>query len=254
MIRKDDSVKINNLNPRLQKLIPKLDVLHKDFTGSPLVITSGNDSIHWGGIKEKNRPLGWEKMTEDEVRGFSDSAHYIDDAFDFRKKCPYGKMTYYHNLSLPDRVLFLMGAREMFIKQRFDVVECPACLHVEWDPKWVKDIPKPRVKPPPDYAIPEVPENVKVPIYKRNQFKRKLGAVVGVIGGICCLIPHPAIQAIGQGIIALGGVTTAIGGLDALKKNRQKTDDTYVDKNKWLAIIADIVIWLIGKLIKNKEK
>ena len=143
MIIKDSTVKIDNLHSILKELMPKLDALHKEFTGNPIVITSGNDDIHWGGIKEKNRPFGWEDADEEFVRSFSDSAHYLDEAFDFRKKCPYKKKTYFNDLSKADQDLFLRRAREIFPKQRFDVVECPACLHVEWDPKWIKKIPQP---------------------------------------------------------------------------------------------------------------
>ncbi|GAG17439.1 unnamed protein product, partial [marine sediment metagenome] len=106
----------------------------------------------------------------------------------------------------------------------------------------------------PKYTPPKVAPDFELPIYKKNGFKRKAGAVVGILGGILCFVPHPAAQAIGQGILALGGGTTIVGGLDALKKNREKPKDTYVDNNKFLRIIADIIIRLINQYVKKKGK
>lgn len=253
---KDTSVKINNLHPKLKEAIKELGLLHKEIMGNEGVITSGNDSVHWGGIKEGNRPFGWEDMTEKEVREFSDSKHYLDEAFDFRRRCPYGDKIYVDELSKIKYDQFTCALSVIFPKQHFDVVFSSACLHVEWDPKEPREhTPKVRMK-----KIKKITglmkrlksKEVEKPIFKRNGFKRKLGVVIGTIGAICCLIPEPTVQVVGQIIGALGTATTAIGGLDALKKNREKGESTYVDKNRYLRIVADILIKLIKQYFKKK--
>ena len=110
---------------------------------------------------------------------------------------------------------------------------------------------KPKKKTIPSKII-EKTELPKLLVWKKNGFKRKLGATVTVIAGILSVIPQTS--AIGQGLLVLGGLTTTVGGLDALKKNREKDSSTYVDDNKVLRFIADLIIGLINQYVKKKGK
>jgi len=98
----------------------------------------------------------------------------------------------------------------------------------------------------------EKTELPKLPIYKRNGFKRKLGGAVTLIAGILSLLPQTS--AIGHGLLAIGGLTTTVGVGDALKKNREKDGKTYVDDNKVLRYFADLIIKLIKQYFKTKGK
>ena len=70
--------------------------------------------------------------------------------------------------------------------------------------------------------------------------------------GIYNVLPDTAI--IGEIVMYAGGSLGIIGVGDALKKNREKDGTTYVDKKKYLRIIADILIKLIKQYFKKKGK
>lgn len=119
------------------------------------------------------------------------------------------------------------------------------------------DIPEPRKKQPKDYKIPDVPESPPMPgkyeepklpwykFYRHNGFKRILGGVTLITGGVLSLFP--ATSAIGQVILILGGVIEGLGIGDAVKKKSKKKDDS------WGQIIFDIIIRILTHFTK-KEK
>ena len=113
---------------------------------------------------------------------------------------------------------------------------------------------KARKEKPPELKINLAPENVEIKrsVFKRNGFKRKAGAVIGILGGIFMLIPYPPLQAIGTGIVALGGATTAIGAGHGMIKNRQKDETTKIDTIAILRWVADLLIKLFTKKGESK--
>lgn len=99
------------------------------------------------------------------------------------------------------------------------------------------------------------PGEIKIPwyhFYKRNGFKRVTGFVVGLSGLVLKLIPDTAI--IGEIVMYVGGSLGIVGVGDALKKNREKDEDTFVDNNKVLRFFADLIIKLIKQYLKKKGK
>ncbi len=120
------------------------------------------------------------------------------------------------------------------------------------DRKWKPDIPEPRKPKPPEYRVPGVPESPPMPgnykepwyrFYRRNGFKRILGGVTLITGGILSLIP--VTSAIGQGILVFGGVIEGIGIGDAVKKKSKWKDDS------WKHIIQ-FIIWVTKKIITKR--
>ena len=81
---KNDSVNIANLKTILRKRIAFLDLLHKEFTGKELVITSGNDGKH-----------------------MKTSKHYSNKAIDFRR-------WEYDKLSSANKSTFLQRTFKIF--------------------------------------------------------------------------------------------------------------------------------------------
>ena len=64
----------------------------------------------------------------------------------------------------------------------------------------------------------------------------------------------PETALIGKIVTYAAGSGFLVGVGDALKKNREKDSETYVDKNKYLRIIADIIIRLLQQFLKKKGK
>jgi len=130
---KDDSVNIRNLNTVFKKRLALLDMLHKEMTGIELIITSGNDGSH-----SKN------------------SKHYTDDAVDFRR-------WYIDFLDEQKKEQFIKQMNEIFEDELFDIVLEKDHYHAEYDPKIIKEKPKPRIKKPKKF---EIPVKEKEPISK----------------------------------------------------------------------------------------
>lgn len=84
MKNKDSTVKTKYLHPYLQAKLYQLDEIHTFLTGLEMVITSGNDSKHWGGLPVSKRPAGWKIFLEAAVRFISKSLHYSWCAVDIR--------------------------------------------------------------------------------------------------------------------------------------------------------------------------
>ena len=95
-------------------------------------------------------------------------------------------------------------------------------------------------------------ESPKLPIWKKNGFKRVIGFAVGLGGLVLKMIPDTAI--LGEIVMYAGGSLGIIGVGDSLKKNREKDSDTYVDRNKVLRYIAELIIKLIKQYLKKKGK
>ena len=120
------------------------------------------------------------------------------------------------------------------------------------------DIPEPRIKQPPDYVIPEVPESPPMPkgykapwydFYKKNGFKRVTGGIILLVGGILSLIPQTS--PIGQGVLVLGGVVESVGIGHAVGKKRAK--DGKLSFSLMLRFLWAI-IWGKIKSIFTKQK
>lgn len=267
MRMKSKDISIENLNPAFTVPLQKLDLLHKQLMGNQAVVTSVDTGKHWGSIKKENRPKTWGRMNEMEVRQYSDSKHYDTpcDALDFRRRCPDGKLTYFDDLTQSQQEYFRAEIYECFPDHIFDVVFSRLCIHVEHDPDF--DVRKPRGLTNEDIKqdaedlkrdgetmnniksrLKKKETPIKLPIYKRSGFKRKLGGLLLAVGGILTLIPQTSI--IGQGILAIGGAMETLGLGAGLMKNRKKPEDTKIDTMAILRIIADILIKLFGK----KEK
>ncbi len=261
MRMKDEKTSISNLNPIFLTPLQKLDLLHKQLMGNQAVVTSVDTGRHWGSIKKKDRPNSWEDYTEAQVRELSDSKHYTEplcDALDLRRACPYGDLTYFDDLTESQQRYFMVEIHECFPDHIFDIVFSRLCIHVERDPNKMRPLtddpnrtdddldPRGDEKAVATKMTEKQP--IKLPIYKRSGFKRKLGGLLLAVGGILTLIPQTSI--IGQGILAIGGATETLGLGAGLMKNRKKPEDTKIDTMVILRIIADILIKLFGK----KEK
>lgn len=84
MRNKDSTVKTANLNLYLKHKLRQIAELHRILTKEEMVLTSGNDSKHWGSLKKHQRPAGWQSFTEKAVKLISKSLHYSDCAVDIR--------------------------------------------------------------------------------------------------------------------------------------------------------------------------
>ncbi len=84
MRNKDSTVKTANLHPYLKYKLQLISQLHIILTGVEMVLTSGNDSKHWGSLKKHQRPTGWQHFTQKAVKLISKSLHYSDCAVDIR--------------------------------------------------------------------------------------------------------------------------------------------------------------------------
>ncbi len=111
------------------------------------------------------------------------------------------------------------------------------------------------------YKEPEIPipekkreatELPKLPIWKKNGFKRIFSFITGIAGLALTLFPETAV--IGKIITYAAGTGFIAGVGDSLKKNREKDGSTYVDKNKVLRFFADLIIKLIKQYVKKKGK
>lgn len=259
---------IKNLNTIFTDPLKKFDLLHKQMTGNEAVITSVDTGKHWGSIKKADRPDNWEQYNETGVRMISNSKHYNNpcDAVDLRRRCPDGKLTYYDDLTDSEQRYFRAEIDECFPDEFFDVVFSRLCIHVEHDPDF--DVRKPRgltndenrtdddldpqeptTIPPYTAAALEKTELPPLPMYKKSGFKRKLGGLFLLTGGILSLIPQTS--AIGQGLLALGGVTGITGMAHGVVKNKKTDNKTQ--------IVKTILIWIVGLIMKyitrkKKEK
>lgn len=92
----------------------------------------------------------------------------------------------------------------------------------------------------------------KLPIWKKNGFKRVFSFIAGIAGFALTLFPETAV--IGKIITYAAGSGFVVGLGDALKKNREKDSETFVDNNKVLRFIADLLIKIIKQYLKKKEK
>lgn len=142
MRMKDSDITTKNLNPVFTEPLKKFDQLHTQITGNQAVVTSVDTGRHWGSIKKENRPVGWEDFTEAQVREFSDSKHYTDEALDFRRRCPHGKLTYYDDLTESEQRVFMVEIYKYFPDDLFDITFSRLCIHCEFDPKPRKLTPK----------------------------------------------------------------------------------------------------------------
>jgi hypothetical protein len=86
--------------------------------------------------------------------------------------------------------------------------------------------------------------------YKRAGFKRVASLVVGV-GALVLKTAVPELDAVVDLLGLSSGTLFTVGVADSLKKNREKSRDTYVDKNKLLSKIADWIIKIV-KFIVNR--
>ncbi len=114
-----------------------------------------------------------------------------------------------------------------------------------------KTIPAKKVEP-----VETIPAKTDIPwyhFYRKNGFKRIAGLTVGA-GALILKSAAPELGVVLDVVLATGIGTLGIGGADALKKNREKDGETYVDKNKYLRFFADILIKLIKQYFKSKGK
>lgn len=103
--------------------------------------------------------------------------------------------------------------------------------------------------------VEEVPPKKGIPwykFYKKNGFKRIASFTAGIGGFILTMNPETAF--IGKIVTYAAGSGLVVGVGDALKKNREKDGETYVDNNKFLRIIADIIIRLLKQFLNKKGK
>ncbi|HEA19703.1 MAG TPA: hypothetical protein ENH87_02145 [Pricia antarctica] len=267
---KSTDISIKNLNPIFLKPLEKFDELHKNILGTQAVVTSVDTGKHWGKLKKHMRPDNWEIMTEAEVRKLSNSKHYtkpLCDALDFRRRNPdtESDLNYYDDLTESEQELFKVKMFNCFPDEYFDVVFSRLCIHIELDPDFDVRKPKgltnedlePRTKVSDEYVrrydktIKRMLEEKKpielpqLPIWKKSGFKRKLGGIVLLIGGLLSLIPQTA--PIGQGLLAVGGAVGITGAGHGMMKNRKKEQTTKIDTIAILRILADILIWLFSR-------
>lgn len=132
MRTKNESITLEKLNPIFTKPLQEFDLMHKSMTGEQVVITSANDGKHMKGSK-----------------------HYTNDAVDIRS-------WHYDHMNSDARSDFWFKTFEIFPGSKFDFLHEKDHFHLEYDPKPKLDIPKPRIKQPPDYVVPEVPEDVEL--------------------------------------------------------------------------------------------
>ncbi len=171
---KSEHTSIKNLNPIFTEPLQKFDRLHIRLMGTQSVVTSVNTGRHWGSIKKENRPVGWENFIEAQVREFSNSKHYTDEALDFRRRCPYGELTYYDSLTKAKQREFKTKMYECFPDEFFDVTFSRLCIHVEHDPDFdvrkprglVSEDLKPRIKDRPGTMISDEVEPIELPPLK----------------------------------------------------------------------------------------
>lgn len=92
---------------------------------------------------------------------------------------------------------------------------------------------------------PIVSLKVKVPFYYRNGFKRFMG-VLSIGFGVCALVPHPAVQIIGQGgMLVMGGYLAYVGVKDASDKKKAGNGN---------ASIFQLIIEILEKIIQIIRK
>ena len=242
---KDKSVHVTNLNQILKKQLATFDSYHRRITGTDMVITSGNDGIHWGSVPVEKRPSGWKYMKEESVRQHSNSLHYQDKAADIRR--------WYYDRLLPKAKAELADAMDKtFPGDYYDVVSEKTHFHIELDPKVkkTKDIKgrfdrKAPIENPNEKEVPLVTtsELIKLHFWQRTGFKRRLGAGIMVIGGVLSLFPNTS--AIGQGLAILGGSVGAIGvGHAVVKKKKRIQPEQQYD---WLIRLIKTIVELLTK-------
>ncbi len=86
--------------------------------------------------------------------------------------------------------------------------------------------------------------------YKKTGFKRVTGLVIGV-GALILKAVAPELGIVVDVIGLTGGGILSLGGVDAIKKNKEKNRTTYVDNSKLLSKLADWAI-KIAKFIINR--
>ena len=260
MRTKNDDIRLKNLNPVFDIPLKKFDKLHTELMGNQAVVTSVDTGKHWGSIKKENRPDDWELMSVKEVKIYSDSKHFDEplcNALDFRRRCPYGDMNYYDDLTKSQQRYFMVEIYKCFPDDRFDVVFSRLCLHVEHDPERRKHTPKIKLKDRAKKLIDSLYptkrkkpiEMVKLPAYKKSGFKRVAGVVTGIIGLALKLFPETAIA--GELVMYAGGALGIVGTGHGMVKNRKKDGETKIDKIAILRWIADL---LIKYLTRKKER
>ena len=82
------------------------------------------------------------------------------------------------------------------------------------------------------------PEIVKVPVWRQHGFKKLLGGILTVIGGILYLFNNQAASTIGMGLVAIGTVLTGVGGVHTVIKKQQGVDRT--QSNVWATIAEKV--------------
>ncbi len=172
MRMKSEHTSIKNLNPIFTEPLQKFDRLHIGLMGTQAVVTSVNTGRHWGSIKKENRPVGWENFTEAQVREFSNSKHYTDEALDFRRRNPIppNGLIYYDDLTETEQRYFMAEIYKCFPDEFFDITFSRLCIHVEHDPDFdvrkprglVSEDLKPRIKDRPGAMISDEVEPIKV--------------------------------------------------------------------------------------------
>ncbi len=232
MRNKNDSVKIKHLHHVFASPLIAFDVMHYEMTGEEAVITSGNDGKHMEGSK-----------------------HYTNEAVDIRRWA-------YDKLLSSQQEDFSYHCWQIFPPDRFDFIEEADHFHIEYDPKPIRQRikagflnrkPRRTIKAV-KHVFPILKDKVLLKkLRKKNGFKRIAGIVIGV-GALIVKAVAPEFGVVVDIVGLGGGALFGIGGADALKKNREKDSDTYVDKNKYLRIIADIIIKLLRQFFKKKGK
>ncbi len=252
MRNKDSTVKTENLNPVFDEPLKKFDKMHREMTGEEAVITSANDGKHMPGSKHELdesglcnavdlRRWGYDKLNEREQEWFDEQVYGIfpPELFDWVTQVlidgEWQDKDHFHCEYDPDRKTFpVLESRKLTAE---DIKQDAEDLKRDGE---TKDNIKKHLKKK------ETP--IKLPIYKKSGFKRKIGGLLLAVGGILTLIPQTSI--IGQGMLAIGGATETLGLGAGMMKNRKKSEDTKIDTMAILRIIADILIKLFGK----KEK
>ena len=242
---KNKSVNIKNLWPEIKDKLTALDNLMLKSTGTELVITSGNDSNHWG---SKKPPDNWNEMSIEQIRDYSNSLHYKDRAIDIRTWAIY-------DLPRDKQVEFIRKMRKIFPKDKYDIVREKDHIHIEFDPKPIKaeriDLREKEIEimsdMKPEVKIPVIPkEKLSVPFYRRNGFKRITGSIIFIVGTIMSLIPRTS--EIGKAILSIGGAIGITGIAHSQIKRKNEGKPTFV--SLLIQLLQKIIDWLKG--LKNK--
>lgn len=102
---------------------------------------------------------------------------------------------------------------------------------------------KPTGKIDPKLPKPSMELIEKVPVYKRNGFKRITGSIIMVIGGALSLFPKTSL--LGQGLFYAGGALLGVGAADAVRKSN-------VNGNQKASFIMGFLQKVIG-ILKFKK-